>query len=590
MEQQSSNGPQDTPPLKLRKACDFCRQAKIRCEKTDGAPSCGACDARSIACIVSPRAQTTVAASRPSAADTPSYISRRQWSKAFLYDWIYGDTRSRDLLDAPHLWRDFVRKDCRKTVEQTITRLAKFEDLALRDTGSPQPTGPVHVFRPLPAEGELLKIVLTFSESTVPTLPLFREEIQRWLAERTYLDRGVTEDLPTWASLNIVLALGYKYHLLRYPDSVDDRTKCEGYLKNALDTIPRLILEPPCIVGVEALLGMVVLISCSLELPYTYSLLAVAIRKARTLGINRADIPRHEGAAPVASERLTRIFWAGYIMDQMTCSPQGLAPCEDDDNFEIDLPQPGNDAAGTITLPNGFRLPLFQHTCSLSIIKARIFKFLYSSKATTDANRRISVIQDLESELRDWRNSVHPECEESLERMEQTSFSRLAIVMLLLSYHHSVITLYRAAYLSPDSALEFPSAWTSACIRSARKTVHLVRYFPVHATLGIRSLLTYVFTSFGMFTLHILDDPWAESAQDDLSSLKELYTFISNLLQANSYLPADRQQIFAYMLRVCRYHLDSAERAIHGVESVDGFYSDGNPESVEQTEGYPCGA
>jgi hypothetical protein len=100
-------------------------------------------------------------------------------------------------------------------------------------------------------------MILMFSDSVHLAFPLFREYIDQWLTERTYIDPCIREDIPAWASLNIVLAMGYKYQTLRYPHMTENNVKCERYVKNAIDTIPRLIVKSSTLGDVEALLGMV---------------------------------------------------------------------------------------------------------------------------------------------------------------------------------------------------------------------------------------------------------------------------------------------------------------------------------------------
>ncbi|KAL2816526.1 hypothetical protein BJX63DRAFT_387580 [Aspergillus granulosus] len=553
--------------IRMRKACDYCRRGKTRCEKTEGSPSCIACEVRGIACIITPRAARQPPTPRRShgfplavESDASTFISGRQWSRVVLYDWIYGNTRSSDLLNDHRLMSNFADNDFRNNVEFAISCLAKVDTVHC-ETDSLGATGRPREFVPLPNEDELQQVILTFSESIQVAFPLFREYIDMWLTERTYLDPHMREDLPAWASLNIVLAIGYKYQVLQSPYLTENKRKCEGHLKNALDTIPGLMLKSPTLADIEALLGMVLLMSCSLEYPLSHGLLAVAIRKARTLRVEQ--VPPFRGGG-VVQERKSRVFWVGYVLDKMTSFIQGLAPCEDDTNFDVDMPRSGNDQSGTIRLPNGFRLPFGQHLCQLAVIKARIFKQLYSSNAHYDP----CLIEDLASQLRAWQKSVHPECEASLDVMEESSFSRLAIAILLLAYHHTVITLYRAEYLAHTNAPESQIISLAACTRSARKALRLTRYYPVYAPVGARSVLNTVFASFVTLTMHILNEPSGSSARADLNTLDDSFRFISNLVQFNSSLPGEQASQLASMLKICCWHLESAERAIRSAEGM----------------------
>ncbi|KAL2785518.1 hypothetical protein BJX66DRAFT_343026 [Aspergillus keveii] len=551
--------------VRMRKACDHCRRSKSRCEKTDGSPSCIACEARGIACIITPQT-VRQAGPRPSRvlpvafdSDASTFISGRQRSKVVLYDWIYGTTRSSDLLNDPRLLANYA-DDVRQNVEYAVSQLAKV-DIIDCETDFLATTSLPQEFTPLPEEAELLQMILMFSDSVHLAFPLFREYIDQWLTERTYMDPCIREDIPAWASLNIVLAMGYKYQTLRYPHMMENSVKCERYFKNAIDTIPCLIFKPATLSDVEALLGMVLLMSCSLEYPLTYGLLGVAIRKARTL---RAEQVHSSRVGGVVQERRARVFWVGYVLDKMTSFIQGLAPCEDDTNFDVDMPRSVNDQSGTIILPNGFKLPFGQHVCQLAVIRGRIFTMLYSS----NAHYQPSLIEDLSSQLRAWRVSVHPECEASLEIMEESSFSRLYMVLLLLAYHHTVITLHRADYLAHADTPELQAEPLAACARSARKALSLTRYCPIYAPVAVRSVLMAVFASFVTLTMHILDKPWDPNAKADLAAMQDAYKFVLDLVNFNSSLPPDRVGSLDSMLKICRWHLDSAERAIRLSQDV----------------------
>ncbi|KAL4874984.1 hypothetical protein BJY04DRAFT_224495 [Aspergillus karnatakaensis] len=535
--------------VRLRKACDNCRRVKSKCEKTEGSPSCISCDERGVACIIT----------SPATSKLPTYplaleLNTSTSSRVVLYDWIYGNTPSSDLLSDPRLAAHLGDDALRNHIGNALSSLARFDTIRC-DVDFLPSIGSAGGFTQLPDECELLQIVLTFSESMSVAFPLFREYIIDWLANRPYLDPRMREDLPAWTSLNIVLAFGYRCQTLRYPNLGEIKGKCEMYLKNALKAIPSLIFGPASWANVEALLGMVLLMYCSVEYPLSHSLLAVAIRKARTL---EGELVHPSNSENVVHERRERVFWVGYVLDTMTSSLQGLSPFQCDSNVDLGMP---TDHLGSIGLPNGFQVLVGQHLCQLAVIKARIFQQLYSSGAHYDSR----LIEDLSSQLRAWRKSVHPECESSLDAMEESSFSRLAITSLLLSYHHTVIILCRAEYLAHADAPKAQIPPLAACARSARKALRLTRYYPVYAPVGVRGVLNFAFTSFVALTMHILLEPGGASARSDLGILHEAFRFISNLVQVNSSSGVQGSQL-ASMLSICRWHMESAERAILSTE------------------------
>lgn len=161
-----------------------------------------------------------------------------------------------DLLNYADLWKQAVPGSYRRNLTFALSRIALLEDHTDTSKASTKLAGPANVPFSLPSEAEVLQILLTFSECTASLFPLFREEIDGWLAEKTYLHPRLPENPANWAALNICLAMGYLFHHLQNPNSHEDNVKCKRHLHNALATLPRLLLENPSLTGIQALLGM----------------------------------------------------------------------------------------------------------------------------------------------------------------------------------------------------------------------------------------------------------------------------------------------------------------------------------------------
>ncbi|KAF9883642.1 hypothetical protein FE257_003114 [Aspergillus nanangensis] len=493
-------------------------------------------------------------------------------SKILLHDWIYGDIRTRDLQSIPNLLKYFSQ-DYQKNITFVFSHLAVEEDLARPET-SIEDNISTHVPFPLPAEAETLQIILTFSQCTGQILPLFKDEIEKWLAKSTHLDPCLPEDVATWAALNIVLAMGYALHHLQHPECQQDPFKYKQHLQNALATIPKLTLGAPSSTSVQALFGMAYLLNSNFELPSTHGLLAIAIQQAHTLGIHRADLINHA----IEPEQRTRIFWVGYILDKMVCTAQGLGPYEDEANSTVAFPQPN---------PHNDSLPLFSLLSRLCVIKDRIFKTAYTnadtplpapSQSLPTSKAHISPIETLEADLKTWRQSLPPGIESSLQSVDPTYSTRLGTVVLLLTYHHAIIALYRPIYFSierkgrPRSQPGKIYNRILACVSSGRQTAILMRFYPVYVPLAGRSLLSYVFTSLVILTTYILDDPWGKTVVGDLQLARELSVFIKGLIEASHTVDRGRMDVLMSIFQASRYHIESAERAVrnghgdHGVQ------------------------
>lgn len=184
------------------------------------------------------------------------------------------------------------------------------------------------------------------------------------------------------------------------------------------------------------------------------------------------------------------------LMATRTCSIQGLSPLDDYTNHDIAPPdfQSYNQepqAPSDLQQP-----PRFQLICRLSTIKARIFSSVYVTGETDreDGHRygfsQVPSIEELEKELSDCGSLIYS-CsrrEADLEAMEATSSDRVFTVLILLSYYHSIMMLYKPVYhsLSSDQRTTMQTIQVTACLNSARKTTRLIRYCPLNISLGFR--------------------------------------------------------------------------------------------------------
>lgn len=75
-----------------------------------------------------------------------------------------------------------------------------------------------------------------------------------------------------------------------------------------------------------------------------------------------------------------------------------------------------------------------------------------------------------------------------------------------------------------------------------------------------RSLLNYVFTSFVVLTMHLVDAPTAPTAYDDLQLLHELCAFLSKLIESSQGMRL--RASLEILLRACHCYQDLAERAV----------------------------
>lgn len=167
-----------------------------------------------------------------------------------------------DIHNLPTPWKMLIQSQCGdswKMIQEWRHR-AQHMDFATSTWSVAQQ----QIYISLPPEHEILQVLEVFSRHTAGILPLFQEERLLWINTRRYADRKLIHDTPCWASLNIALAIGYKYSFIQHPECPEKDLTSKAHLKNVLATVPQLLLvDSPTLATIQVLLGIVCVFSNS---------------------------------------------------------------------------------------------------------------------------------------------------------------------------------------------------------------------------------------------------------------------------------------------------------------------------------------
>ena len=182
-------------------------------------------------------------------------------------------------------------------------------------------------------------------------------------------------------------------------------------------------------------------------------------------------------------------------MHSSTSLRYGRPPDQDDDDMDIQLP--GEDLPnGTPVTPNmrcEFGV-LFRATCMLAKIEGKVYKRLYSVKASRQSVEEIvNAVDQLDEELGDWRLSVLEEYRPESEIRISDDVFRLQIVEFHLAYYHCLAAIHRKLVQyghwvsQPHPSTEdgdkekFHKHVVSSavlCVSAARASINLIRFIP----------------------------------------------------------------------------------------------------------------
>ena len=95
-----------------------------------------------------------------------------------------------------------------------------------------------------------------YFQTTNRLIPLYDEPSFMRLVEWQYTQQ-TCNDAAWWASVNIILALGYEYRTSDNSKPERNREKAWLYFKNAMSVFPELALRRTDLLSLQALLGLV---------------------------------------------------------------------------------------------------------------------------------------------------------------------------------------------------------------------------------------------------------------------------------------------------------------------------------------------
>jgi hypothetical protein len=163
----------------------------------------------------------------------------------------------------------------------------------------------------------------------------------------------------------------------------------------------------------------------------------------------------------------------------------------------MDVPLPGDEASdGTsATIPeHGSFANTFRAMCKLAMIEGKVYKRLYSAKASKQSTEEIvHTVDQLDQELAHWRQSVPEEFRPESEIKVSDDVVRLQIVNFHMDYYHCLSAIHRKLLQHgnwaslPESLTDYEEkeeidqhVFSSAvlCVSAARASINLIRLIP----------------------------------------------------------------------------------------------------------------
>ncbi|KAF5564909.1 transcriptional regulator [Fusarium phyllophilum] len=300
------------------------------------------------------------------------------------------------------------------SAESVLNNSANFEEMAKRGFAWKfNPVNPAVYQGPqpnileLPPLDEILPIVDHYFTTFNGVIPLFQQpEFMKLLS--AWYKQPETRDRASWAAIQTVMAIGYRTPQLSLRDSQSVHIeKADQCLRNAQTVLSELVTRDEDLLGVQILLGIVMLFQNSRDPKPASVLIGTAVRLAHRLKLHSQEAAMQFPAAE--AEQRSRVFWIAYILDKDICLRAQTPSCQFDEDIDISLPAIAPpDSVGLIWTQNGqVHFNYHRRRVELAYIQGKVYDLLYSNRSSkVTAQERQRRVTRLQSMLDQWYERI----------------------------------------------------------------------------------------------------------------------------------------------------------------------------------------
>ncbi|KAK4165571.1 fungal-specific transcription factor domain-containing protein [Cladorrhinum sp. PSN259] len=400
-------------------------------------------------------------------------------------------------------------------------------------------------------------------------IPLFSQpQVTRLLNEwYTYPSRRTNA---AWAAVNIILALGSRLPTTPILDmDFQNETAPFGqYLTNAQSVLSELVVRDQDLLGLQTLLGLVLLYQTLPDPRPGTVLIGAAVRLVHRLRMQSRDDIRILYPAEEGLHR-TRLFWITYFLDKEISMRHHTPSMQLDADIDQDLPSPDPaDGMGDIFTLNGkVRVNYLRLRVRLAHIHGRIYDLLYSTRSSkiSKVERQARVVR-LSYLLENWRSSVPVEMQPG---MMGDHLGRMGLVFMA-SMHCSYVACmimvhgvwsYQAEWVKKVSSYSqialkdndtegarcctlqnppLPSAW-KRCVQIARECLRMISKIP-QSDGNIWFNASALFSSAVVVLSHIREFPGQDGLEEDKKLTEYTLNFLGKVRDMSVLVPLQKMQ------------------------------------------------
>ncbi|KAK2612262.1 hypothetical protein QQS21_001688 [Conoideocrella luteorostrata] len=408
--------------LGRRKACDLCFTKKIKCDMLQ--PACSNCILYKAVCTSGKPRRRTEQAAKVKAVQQPAKSTNGDKTEERLarierqLDQLIGLQATALPIHAPGSWSHSASSQV--DIGDNAIRLGDVDSNVLFMPRDPMPldSGPGVSLDvdftpkdelPLPPLADIMPVVEHYFETFSPIIPLFEKSSFMHMLEQWYIDPS-THHKAAWAAIQVVLAIALRSPtpgILLGSEGTDRHHRANFFLKNAQSVVSDLVTRDKDLLGIQVLLGIVILFQNSSDASPASVIIGTAIRLAHRMRLNSKLHERYY--SPEENLRRQRLFWVAYILDKDISLRIQVPSVQVDTDIDIEIPpaSPQDDIGVLFTHDRSSSFHYHRSMIHLAQIQGKVYEQLYSNSAgKTSRQVRQARVQQLDRMLSHWYNSI----------------------------------------------------------------------------------------------------------------------------------------------------------------------------------------
>ncbi|KIW18372.1 hypothetical protein PV08_02660 [Exophiala spinifera] len=246
-----------------------------------------------------------------------------------------------------------------------------------------------------------------------------------------------SETIPaTYAAINVVLALSIWHDPIK--KSADDYEFMHRCVKNAQSVLCNLVTRDQDLIGIQAILGLVMLFNAGPNPRPASTLIAIAFKLSHRLRLHTRSGNR--GLDESTALERDRVFWIMYFLERGMNVRLRDPYLQQDDDMDVALPAFNdiNDRVSIVFAGDGITwLNLLLCRVDLARIQAQVYHTLYSVRAERfSPDERQAALADLDATVREWKDSIPVQFRpDMLSETEFGSNVRFLVHLHFIYYH-----------------------------------------------------------------------------------------------------------------------------------------------------------